>query len=505
MELSKRDKQNLIMFPLGTVGRDMVYNLVTNYLFTFVLFTKGLTDGQLAVITTIMFGARLFDALNDPIMGNIIERTRTRHGKFKPWILAGMISTSLVIYATFNVRLTGWSFVWFFGLMYFLFSITYTMGDISYWGMIPSLSADGDTRNTFTARATLFAGIGGTTAGILIPMLTTGKNAIGGSATVAYGYIGLAIALLCPAFLLFVLFGVHEDRSYNSEPVPPVSFRKIWDTITGNKQLLWIALIFLIHEIGNAIVLSGIGSTYIYFEFGYEGGLYSLFTTIGMSVTAFLMIFYPAISRKVPRKKFMRTLLWVSVVGYIIMLVPGVVMKAGAMKVLGMDLKFLLITIGYMLANFGQYGYYLILMISLINTVEYNEYIRGTRDESIITSMRPFLTKLASALTVGIAYGTYMLAGVTKYTKEISDLENKAANQVALDHITEAEKLTKIHELLQNVTRGQAMTLLLVMIVLPLALMAISYVLYVRHYSLDEPEFDRICAELKARRAAKEA
>ena len=394
MEDTKRVKRNLAMFPLGTVGRDMVYNLVNNFLLTFVLFTRELTAGQLSAITAIMVGARLFDALNDPIMGNIIERTRTKHGKFKPWIVAGMVSTSLVIYAAFNVKLQGWSFVWFFGLIYFLFSITYTMGDISYWGMIPSLSSDGDTRNTFTARTTLFAGIGGTAAGILIPMLTTGQNAIGGSTTVAFGRIALAIAILCPAFLLFVLFGVHEDRSYNDEPVPPVSFKKIWSTITGNDQLLWIALIFLIHEISNAIVLSGVGSTYIYFEFGYEGGLYSLFTTIGMSVTALLMIFYPAISRKVPRKKLMSILLKVAIIGYAIMLLPGVLLQSGTMKVLGMDLKFLLITIGYMLANFGQYGYYLILMISVINTVEYNEYIHGTRDEGIITSMRPFLHQI---------------------------------------------------------------------------------------------------------------
>ena len=501
MEDTKRVKRNLAMFPLGTVGRDMVYNLVNNFLLTFVLFTRELTAGQLSAITAIMVGARLFDALNDPIMGNIIERTRTKHGKFKPWIVAGMISTSLVIYAAFNVKLQGWSFVWFFGLIYFLFSITYTMGDISYWGMIPSLSSDGDTRNTFTARTTLFAGIGGTAAGILIPMLTTGQNAIGGSTTVAFGRIALAIAILCPAFLLFVLFGVHEDRSYNDEPVPPVSFKKIWSTITGNDQLLWIALIFLIHEISNAIVLSGVGSTYIYFEFGYEGGLYSLFTTIGMSVTALLMIFYPAISRKVPRKKLMSILLKVALIGYAVMLLPGVLLQSGTMKVLGMDLKFLLITIGYMLANFGQYGYYLILMISVINTVEYNEYIHGTRDEGIITSMRPFLTKLASALTVVIASGTYMLTGVTKYTNQISSLENAAA----AGHITEADKLSQIHELLQGVTHGQSLGLLLVMVVVPLILLVITYVLYMKHYKLDEPEYDRICAELKARRASKKA
>ena len=498
MEDKKTVRKNLIMFPLGTVGRDMVYSLVTNFLLTFVLFTRRLTAAQLSAITAIMVGARIFDALNDPIMGNIIERTRTRWGKFKPWILIGMFSTSAVIYAAFNTKLQGWSFVWFFGVIYFLYSITYTMGDISYWGMIPALSSDADTRNTFTARTTLFAGIGGTLASILIPLLTTGANAIGGSTSVAYGRIALIIAILAPAFLCFVLFGVRERREDLSEPVPPVSFKKIWSTISGNDQLIWIAVIFLIHEIGNGVVMSGIGSTYIYFEFGYEGGLYSLFTTVGMSVTALLMIFYPAISRRMSRKKLMGLLVKVSTLGYILM-AAMLVMRSGRVFALGMDLKFLVITVGYMLANFGQYGFYLILMISVINTVEYNEYLHGTRDEGIITSLRPFLTKLASALTVVIASATYMLAGVTKYTNQISELENAAA----AGQITEESKLSAVRELLGGVSRGQSTTLLLVMTVLPYALMLLSYVLYLRRYKLDEAEYDRICGELGARRGEK--
>ena len=498
MEDKKQTRKNLIMFPLGTVGRDMVYSLVTNFLLTFVLFTRSLTAAQLSAITAIMVGARIFDALNDPIMGNIIERTRTKWGKFKPWIVIGMFSTSAVIYAAFNTKLQGWSFVWFFGLIYFLYSITYTMGDISYWGMIPALSSDGDTRNAFTARTTLFAGIGGTAASILIPLLTTGANAIGGSTSVAYGRIALAIAFLAPAFLCVVLFGVRERREDLSEPVPPVSFKKIWSTISGNDQLIWIAVIFLIHEIGNGVVMSGIGSTYIYFEFGYEGGLYSLFTTVGMSVTALLMVFYPAISRKLPRKKLMGVLVKVATLGYILM-ISMLAMRAGEHFALGMDLKFLILTVGYMLANFGQYGFYLILMISVINTVEYNEYLHGTRDEGIITSLRPFLTKLASALTVVIASATYMLAGVTKYTNQISAFENAAAS----GQISESDKLTAIHELLGGVSHSQSVGLLLVMTVLPYALMVLSYEMYLRRYKLDEEEYDRICGELNARRESR--
>ena len=132
MDEQRIRKRNLLFFPLGTVGRDMVYNLVTNFLYTFVLFTHELTPAQLSAIASIMVAARVFDALNDPIMGNIIERTRGKWGKFKPWLAAGVLSTSVVVYLAFNVQLQGWSFVWFFGLMYFLYCIKYTMNEISY-------------------------------------------------------------------------------------------------------------------------------------------------------------------------------------------------------------------------------------------------------------------------------------------------------------------------------------------------------------------------------------
>lgn len=498
MEDKAITKRNLINFPLGTVGRDMIYNLVTSYLLTFVLFTKGLNAAQLGAITIIMIAARIFDALNDPIMGNIIERTRTRWGKFKPWLVIGILTTSLVIYLTFNVPLHGWPFVVFFGVMYFMYSITYTMHDISYWGMVPALSSDANTRNQFTSRATLFAGIGGMAASALIPFFTTGEHTIGGNAVTAYGVIALIVAILGPVFLAFTVFGVKEQRNYSAEPVPPVSFRKIWSTITGNDQLLWIALVFLLQQIGNGIVLSGIGQTYIYVEFGYEGGLFSLFQMVGMAVTGLLMIFYPMITRHITRRKLMDILMVVGFVGYAVMLVPGYVLAKGAVVVAGYDLKFILVTLGYMLANFGQYGFYLIMMISIMNTVEYNELKHGTRDEGIISSLRPFLTKLASALTIGIAYVTYLIFHILQYTDKISEYEQMANQNL----IGDEEKAVAIDQMLQGVQPGQSLGLLAVMTIAPLVLMFLSYLLYKKHYILDEKRYNEICTELEQRKVA---
>ena len=276
----KQAKRNLWFFPLGTFGRDMIYNLFTNFILVYVLFTHNLTPAQLMAITGIMIGARVFDALNDPLMGNIIERTRTRWGKYKPWLVIGILSTSIVVYLAFNVRLEGWAFIWFFGIIYFAYSIAYTMHDISYWGMIPSLSKEGSTRDKLTAMTNLAAGVGGGLAGLFIPMLTTGSGAIGGNAQTAYGVVALIFCILAPLFLCFTIFGVREDRSYMDTTPPPVSFKKIISTITGNDQLSWMCLIFLLHQIGADLIVGGIGSTYIYFTYGYKGGLYSLFSTI---------------------------------------------------------------------------------------------------------------------------------------------------------------------------------------------------------------------------------
>ena len=476
-------KRNLWMFPLGTVGRDMMYNLVTNFLLTYILFTKGLTAAQLGAITAIMVAARIFDALNDPIMGNIIESTRTRWGKFKPWLVGGIVLSCIVVVMVFSTKLTGWNFVILFGVFYFCYSIAYTMHDISYWGMVPALSSDAEARDQFASRATLFAGVGGTLAGIVIPMLTTGSGTIGGSASVAYSVVAIGICIIAPAFLCFTIFGAKEHRDTAPAPKSAGGLKKVFHTIAGNDQLRWIALIFLIQQVGNGIAVGGLGSTYIYFEYGYAGGLYSLFTTVGMSATAFLMIFYPAISRKINRKPLMNIMAVISLVGFALMLLSKAVPAAG----------FVLVTAGYMLSNFGLYSYYLVMMISIINTVEYNEYKTGHRDEAIIASVRPFVTKMSSAVIVVITTVSYILSGVTGITNQISELESAAA----MGTIAEAEKLASIQAVMGGVTGGQKTILLLCMTILPCVLMLLSNFLYQKKYKLDEAEYERIRAELE--------
>ena len=486
----KNKKRNLMLYPLGTVGRDMIYVLFANFVYLYVLYTRDLTNAQLAAITGIMVAARIFDAINDPLMGNIIERTRGRFGKFKPWLLIGVLSTSAVVFVIYNNTIQGWPFIWVFGITYFLYSITYTMSDISYWGMIPALSKDNNSRNQFTSRATLFAGMGNVAASVAIPLFTTGAYALGGNAQTAYGRIALIICILAPAFALFTLFGVKENRDDMSKPATRISFKKIGKTIIGNKQLLVMCICFLIQQVGNNIAVGGVGANYIYFEFGYEGGLYSTFTTVGMAVTGLLMLLYPVISRKINRKPLLKIMVVVAIVGYIIQLAGGLLMPTGD------SIKFWVITVGYMLSNFGQYGFYLVMMISIINTVEYNELQYGTRDEGIITSMRPFLTKLATSLVVVITTVTYLICRLTDYTNQIQEIE-RLANAGA---ISAEDKAIEIDQVINSVGRAQSVGLLICLTVIPCLCLLISWIIYNKFYKLDEDEYKRICDELEARR-----
>lgn len=487
MDDQKTLKRNLWFFPLGTVGRDMMYNLVTNFLLTYILFTKGLNAAQLAAITAIMVAARVFDAANDPIMGNIIENTHTKWGKFKPWMVSGIIFSCIVVVMVFSTSLKGWKFVVLFGVFYFCYSIAYTMHDISYWGIVPALSSDAGARDAFTSRATLFAGVGGTLASIVIPMFTTGATAIGGNASTAYAVVSVIICILAPAFFLFTILGVKEHRETEKpKKVEGGVFKKMIDAVKYNDQLRWITVIFLIQQIGNGFVLGGIGSTYIYLQYGYEGGLYSLFSTVGVAATAFLMIFYPAISRKINRKPLMNIMIVISTVGYALMILSRIIPSVG----------FALLTIGYMISNFGLYSYYLIMMISIINTVEYNEYKTGDRNEAIIASVRPLITKMSSALIVVMTTATYMIFGVTNYTNQISDLESASAAGA----ITDTEKLTAIADVIKGVDPAQTWGLLILMVVVPYSMMLFSNFLYQKKYTLDEAEYERICKELEARK-----
>ena len=177
-------------------------------------------------------------------------------------------------------------------------------------------------------------------------------------------------------------------------------------------------------------------------------------------------------------------------------MIVGFAMMIGAGHLMPAEMpSFWVTTVGYMLAQLGMNCYYMIMMLSVFNTVEYNELKNGTRDEAIIASIRPFFTKMGGALCVLLTSASYLIFGVTNYTNQISSLE-QAAN---MGTITEAEKLAQIDQVIASVGSAQTHGILLVMCLIPLVMMIGAYLLYKKHYILDEAEYDRIVKELASR------
>lgn len=497
-ELKKPFTKNMLMFSLGTIGRDFLYFLFNSFLMTFILFTKTIDNKMLTVVGAIIVVARIFDALNDPIMGGIVENTRTKWGKYKPWQLLGAVLTGAVIISVFCVKLDGWSYIGFLAFAYLMFSITFTMNDISYWGMLPSLTSDEHERNKLTSCAQLLASAGVGLASLLIPLFTTGSLAKWGAPT-GYKVIGIISAVLMVLFQLFTILGVKE------KPLPPIkpdksdrlTLKKMFQTIAKNDQLLWCALIMLIFSIGTGVVGGGLLTMYVYFEFGYEGG-YTLLIGLGYGIISTLFTAtYPWLSKKFGRNKILYSAGIATVFGYALMLIFALAIPTGAPKSSEWFAKFILIAVAYTIIGYGA-GFYMIMVINMANTVEYNEWKYGQRNESLIFSLRPFTAKLSSALTQALVIGVYAVASITTYTNAISNIENEASKNL----ITNKVKMEKITGIINKVSLQDRQILVSCMCIIPIVFMIVALIIYKKKCTLSETRLAEMVRETEARKLA---
>ena len=150
-------------------------------------------------------------------------------------------------------------------------------------------------------------------------------------------------------------------------------------------------------------------------------------------------------------------------------------------------------------AFLGQTLVYLIMIIGIANTVEYNEWKTGRREEGIVFSVRPFITKLGTALVQLLVLVIYLAVGVRAVTNQISDLENAASQGL----ITIAEKTERIGAVLASVPSGKSAALLVCMTVIPAALLLAAYFIYRVKYTITEESYEAMVRDIEARRAAK--
>ena len=156
MKLSGKEK---FSYGLGAVGKDMVYMLSASYILYYYQDILGVSAIAMGVILMI---ARVFDAFNDPIMGVVVAKTKTKFGKFRPWLMIGTLTNAVILYFMFAAppSLDGSGLIAYAAITYILWGVTYTMMDIPFWSMIPAFTEGGKEREGLSTLARSCAGVG---------------------------------------------------------------------------------------------------------------------------------------------------------------------------------------------------------------------------------------------------------------------------------------------------------------------------------------------------------
>ncbi len=451
---SKQARRNRIFFGLGTIGRDMFYSVVSMYLLVFLTEVLDLPDATMWWITGILTVLRICDALNDPIMGVLVDNTQSRWGKFKPAMLAGAVTGAvfmLMLFASPEMNQT--AYLIYFAFAYILWDICYGANDIAYWSMLPSLSLDQKERERTGAFARICANIGmfAVVVGIL-PITNAMGEAMGGNLKRTWFIFALAVALLMLAFQIFTLAGVKEDRKMFKQE-EKTSLRDMWRAITKNDQLLFTTVAMALFMVGYCTTTS-FGVYFFKYAYGDEN-MYSVFAAVlAVSQLSALAVF-PFFSKRFERKKLYLYSTLLVLVGYVIFFFSPMNMLP-----LGFAGVFIFV---------GQAFIQLLMLMFLSDTIEYGQLKLGKRNESVTLSLQPLINKIGGALASGIVSATIIISGI-----------NRAATAA-------------------DVSSGGLLILKIAMLILPLICIIAGYFVYRSKYKIDGEYYAEIVKELKER------
>ncbi len=465
-------------YCIGATGRDAAYALVSMFLILYVQYTMNLTTAQYAVISVIMVLCMVWDAVNDLLMGIIIENSHLKFGKFKPWILVGSVLNALVIVGLFTIRPSGWGFVAFFAVGYLCWGMTYTMNDIAYWGLLPSLSSDPKVRDSLVTVMSVFICIGQFTVAGIVP------NIIAGNAVSAYRITALIVALAFIAFQTLTAFGVKENpEAKAAEKVSLTGMAKIF---ARNDQLVIAGIASILFNIANNLLIV-FGVNFFYAEFGYResGELITLFTVmygLGMLISQAL---YSTIAGKLSRKTILTISVSVLTVAYLLLLSFGYVLPKNVI---------LLNAIGFVIFFFqGLFNLVVIVMIN--NTIEYDEVRFGERHDSVISAVRSFSVKLAGGLNQGISTLILIVSGIYAATRSISELEQMRER----GELDAESVITKADVYLSGISSDEKLILRIGMCLVPVLVLLVSFFLLKKKYNIDEAKYDELVKKLKVK------
>lgn len=416
------------LYLSSAMFRDLAYQFVSMFLLMFAQYCGlgGESDysqylAMYGVISLVIILLRLWDGVNDPIMGFILEKSRLRKfGKYRPWIFIGAIGSSIMTMLMFWLPVHGWAYVACFAIFYFFWDLTYTMNDIAYWSVLPSLSHHEKVRSQLTTIISIFVSIGAFAAGGLVPILS---SALG--YTVSYRMFSLvcSVLYLVSQVVLCIFMKERKEDEDQVKASENMKLREIFTVLGKNDQVRSSIIGVLLYYTGSSILVT-LGLNYFYFNFGYsDAGTYQFYFTIVYAAATLLAQFsFQFIMNKL--KWTMKKLMTIS----------GIVVGIGYLGLffyvfLDPFAFFPLMAVLGFIVFFFQTFFQLIIYINIQDSIEYNEFKFGERRESAVFSLRALAAKLGSSIQQGVLYLALLIGGLLTISNSVSGFEQEAIVQ----------------------------------------------------------------------------
>lgn len=466
LETKKLSGKEKTSYGLAAVGKDLCYMLSASYVLYYFQDIMGVSAAAMGVILLV---ARVFDAFNDPIMGIITAKTKTRWGKFRPWLFIGTILNAVILYVMFSAppSMSPSGLTAYAAVFYILWGTTYTMMDIPFWSMIPAFTEGGKERENLTTLARSCAGVGSALITIVTIIAVQALGA--GDERIGFSRFALVIAAV---FVLFETIAVLTIKEKSTVDVKTTSVGDMFKALIHNDQTMVVVLAIVL--VNTAVYIT---SNLVIYFFKYDVGgdawynSYTIFNTFGGAISILsMMVLFPLLRKFFSTTKVFYIGTGSAIVGYLTLIAIAFLTP--------MDNVYLLLIPGFLI--FAANGILTVLVtVFLANTVDYGELQNGTRDESVVFSMQTFVVKLASGIAALAASLTLSINHIQKGGTDATDAA------VVID---------------QAARTG----LRLSMTIIPIILMVIATLIFAKKFILTEEKVAEITEELHERRQAQE-
>lgn len=441
-----------VCFTVGAFGRSGIYTLMS--MFTLVFFQNGagltLTQG-----TTIILIGRIFDALNDPLMGMIVDRTKSKWGKMRPYLLFApvpiAICTILLFSAPFEHGSTA-AFVWAL-ITYILWGVAFTIQDVPFWGLSSVITPLESERTSFISTARLGSTFGGILPALLVPILYQSNMGY----TKGFFVSALIFALLGCGLSILIFF-VSKERVPKMDHTP--SFKETFAVLGKNKLLI---VVIFASVLGSTMVTANQCADYIgnyliiqnYTDFSQiftdaaqtalvpnvdAAAAYSFWIPRGTIVTTLTvaigvgmvpaMAIFPILRKKLSLKQIY---IGSSIFGLIVHALCYIVFAHDVTKMNVYILWVFLFLMGLPLGIFNVITYALIA-----DSVDYLEWKTGERHEGVCFSFQTFLSKVNAAIATFVFGQILGKSDFMAVNKSLTDIEGR---QIFYQQSIETQKM----------------------------------------------------------------